>query len=51
MSLVEYSHATGQECMGIQCGHTIHGPAGYIGKDLPIFDDAINFVKEIEDQW
>ena len=56
MSLVDDSHAGGNECASPNCGHsgTIHGGGGHggnIGKDSPTFEDAINFLKQVEEQW
>ena len=60
MSLVEDSHAGGNECYGNRCGHggDIHGSGGHsgdIGKDAPLrditFQDAINFLRKVQDQW
>ena len=60
MSLVDDSQAGGNECASPNCGHsgTIYGPGGHsgnIGKDAPLrditFDDAINFLRQIQDKW
>ena len=50
MSLVEDSQAGSSVCTGVHCGDK-HGHHGDIGKDSPIFDDAIKFLKKVEEQW
>ena len=56
MSLVEDSQAGGNECNSPNCGHggTIYGGGGHsgnIGKDAPIFKDALDFLKKVEEKW
>ena len=47
MSLVEDSQAGSTQC------HTKGGSGhcGDIGKDSPIFEDAVKFLKKVEEQW
>ena len=60
MSLIDDSQAGGNECFSPNCGHggDIHGPGGHsgnIGKDARLrditFQDAINFLEKVQDQW
>ena len=47
MSLVEDSQAGGTACHP----NGGSGHCGDIGKDSPIFEDAVKFLKKVEEQW
>ena len=49
MSLVEDSHAR-YKCGMLTCDQT-DGQPGDIGKDSPSLEDAVKFLKEVEEKW
>ena len=56
MSLVEDSQAMGSShCQGPDCGASHKTHIVDIGKDAPLrditFQDAINFLEKVQDQW